>query len=286
MTRTFPSSPLAGRMIFNVGARRSGTYWLQRIVTAHPAVGSVPSETHLVSHGIAPLLERFQHEDPGSTEVGRTYAERGELLAALRAVCDVAFGTHLGPGQAWVAERTPLHVLHLGLIDQLYPDAKVVHIIRDGRDVARSISAQSWGPEDVAGAAREWRDSVEAGRRTGLSADRYLEVRYEALLAEPEEQIRELYSWLGLPTAEANLRYPLEESARRQNVDTRGVRGVGTQKWRLTFDQRDMAAFNQVAGDLLGALGYEVVDPRELRSRPRLRRLRAVLPFKARSRGA
>ena len=46
-------------MIFNAGARRSGTYWLQRITCAHPAVAEVPSETYIFSHGIAPLMERF-----------------------------------------------------------------------------------------------------------------------------------------------------------------------------------------------------------------------------------
>ena len=55
-------SPLRGRMIFNVGARRSGPTGSSAFVTAHPEVAAVPSETHLFSHGIAPLFERFQHK--------------------------------------------------------------------------------------------------------------------------------------------------------------------------------------------------------------------------------
>src|SRR4051794_19181933 len=62
-------SPLRGRMIFNVGARRSGTFWLQRIVAAHPGVSAVPSETHLFSDGIAPLFSRLQHSVRSSTKV-------------------------------------------------------------------------------------------------------------------------------------------------------------------------------------------------------------------------
>src|SRR5213076_1354071 len=69
-------SPLRGRMIFNVGSRRSGTFWLQRIVTAHPEVSAVGSETHLFSHGIAPLAERFHHAALGSGQVGSTFIER------------------------------------------------------------------------------------------------------------------------------------------------------------------------------------------------------------------
>ena len=69
-------SPLKDRMIFCFGARRSGTYLLQRIVGAHPLVSQVPSETHIFSHGLVPLLERFRHEDPESLEVGSMYVER------------------------------------------------------------------------------------------------------------------------------------------------------------------------------------------------------------------
>lgn len=269
------NSPLHERMIFNVGARRSGTYWLQRIVTAHPSVGSVPSETHLISHGIAPLLERFQHERRDAPDVGMVYVDRDGLLAALRRLCDQVFGEFMGPDQARVAERTPLHVFHVGLIAEIYPDARVVHIIRDGRDVARSIAAQDWGPAEVADAAREWRDSVTAGRRAALTAERYLEVRYEALLADPRREIERLYAWLGLPATSEDLAHPLAESARHENVDRFGVGGIATQKWRSVFDRRDLAAFNEVAGDLLDELGYPAVAPDSLprRRSPRAARL-------------
>ncbi|MDQ3758697.1 MAG: sulfotransferase [Actinomycetota bacterium] len=249
-------SPLHESVIFNLGSRRSGTYWLQRIVTAHPSVGSVPSETHLISHGIAPLLERFHQGERDSTLVGSVYCERERLIRALRHLCDEVFGQFLEHGQRRLAERTPLHVFHLGLISEIYPDARCVHIIRDGRDVARSIAAQDWGPNTVADAAREWRDAVSAGRSAGLGPDRYLEVRYEALLSDPESQIAGLYEWLGLPTSPADLSYPLAASRRPENVDRFGVGGIAVGKWRSSFRRGDLAAFMDVAGDLLAELGY------------------------------
>ena len=129
-------------MIFNVGARRSGTYWVQRIVCAHPSVAEVPSETYVFSHGIAPLMERFQHEDRGAQEVGRVYADRERLIGAVRALCDAVFGEFAQAGERHVAERTPWHVLHLPLIAEVYPDARFVHVVRDGRDAVRSLVAQ------------------------------------------------------------------------------------------------------------------------------------------------
>src|SRR5919108_388667 len=96
-------------------------------------------------------------------------------------------------------------------------------IIRDGRDVARSIAAQPWGPANVADAAREWRESVTAGRAAELGPDQLLEVRYERLLAQPEDEIRQLYEWLGLPSGERDLSYPLAEARREANVDAHGI---------------------------------------------------------------
>jgi hypothetical protein len=243
-------------MIFNVGARRSGTYWLQRIVCAHPEVAEVPSETHLFSHGLVPLLERFQHRDPAAPDVGFVYADRAAVIGHLRALCDTVFDG-FREGRPVVSERTPLHVNHLPVIHEIYPDARIVHIIRDGRDVARSLSRQEWGPESVADAALEWNDSVRAGRDAGLDGSAYREIRYERLLADPGAEIEALYAWLGLDSA-AGLAPALAAARQHENIgpSTRG--GVGVGKWREEWGAADLAAFNEVAGDLLTELGYEL----------------------------
>src|SRR4051794_25315435 len=274
-------SPLAGRMIFNVGARRSGTLWLQRVVTAHPDVAAVPSETHLFSHGIAPLLERFQHGAMGSTEVGRVYVERDAIVDAVRDLCDTVFAPMLG-GRARLAERTPVHALHVALIAEVYPDAQVVHIIRDGRDVARSIVAQRWGPDGVAEAAREWRTAVEAAR-AGAPAGRYVEVRYEDLHADPDRELRRLYGELGLAIDDAIMRAALAEAAIERNLDP-AQSPVGSGKWRDVFGPDELRAFEDVAGELRAQLGYPQGELPARGRRLRLRR-RAEAPTEGAWRG-
>lgn len=240
-------------MIFNVGARRSGTYWLQRIVCAHPAVAEVPGETYVFSHGIAPLLERFRHEERDEQLVGSVYAERARLIAAVRAFCDTVFEEFAGSGERFVAERTPWHVHHLPLIAEVYPDARFVHIVRDGRDVVRSAVAQPWPPHTVTEAAEEWRAAVEAGRAAAAVLDgRLLEVRYEDLLNEPRIQIERVYSHLGL---EGGLEEGLAAAGHETNLGPHDIR-VGTEKWREGWGRRDLRAFERVAGDLLRELGY------------------------------
>jgi hypothetical protein len=263
-------SPLRGRMIFNVGSRRSGTFWLQRIVTAHPDVSAVGSETHLFSHGIAPLAERFHHATLGSAQVGTTFVERDVLLDGLRDFCDTVFEPMLEPGRERLAERTPLHALHTGLIRAIYPDGRIVHIIRDGRDVVRSLLAQQWGPRNVAEGAREWRAAIEAARAGAGDSDRYLEIRYEDLHADPATRISGLYRWLGLRVDEAILEHALAEAGVERNLDPYNT-PAGSGKWRSAFTPDDLAAFEEVAGDLLYELGYECLAAQGSRPRPGLR---------------
>jgi len=78
--------------VFVVGARRSGTNWVQRILAAHPDAVAVPTEPNLFSTALAPLQERFQHGAVGSPVVGKLYMDRDAFLDAVRAFCDAAFG--------------------------------------------------------------------------------------------------------------------------------------------------------------------------------------------------
>lgn len=251
-------STLHGRMIFCVGARRSGTNWLQRTLAAHSVIVAIPSETYLFSRGIQPLRERFQHVAAGSARTGFTYMHRDTLLDALRDFCDIVFSgiaATLDPDARFILERTPEHVRCLDLIGEVYPDAAVVHIIRDGRDVARSLLSQEWGPATMEEAAEEWRASVEAGRASGRNLERYREVRYEELLADPVAGLTDLFSWFGLDATSEAVQAGLEEAGVRYNVDP-SAPAVAAGKWRDTLTPDDVAVFERVAGETLSSLGY------------------------------
>jgi hypothetical protein len=245
-------------VVFLVGARRSGTNWLQRVLGAHPDLAAAPSETHLFSHGLGPLTERVQHGAPMSSRTGSVYMEREEYLDALRDFCDRLFGGLLdGLGQSGktLLERTPWHVYSLDLIGAVYPDARVIHIVRDGRDVARSLMAQDWGPDDPATAADEWVASVTAARSASRALENYIEVRYEDLLADPRSEVTGLLAWLGLDNTDEVVEAALVEAGVEFNVDP-GSRRVGTEKWRTDMDPAVLGVVERVAGPLLEQSGY------------------------------
>jgi hypothetical protein len=247
-------SPLRERMIFNFGAQRSGTLWLQRIVTAHPAVAAVPSETELFSLGIGPLFERFHHGLRSSTTVGQTYVDREVLLDAARDFCDAILMGHLADGARYLAERSPMHAGSVDVISAVYPDARFVHIIRDGRDVARSLVSTDWGPSSVAEAAERWRWAIMSARAAAPEG-RYRELRYEDVLEAPDRTIAALYDWLGLDYEGAVLDDVLAEARVRRNQDARDPT-PRREKWRDHFSPADVRAFEEIAGELLAELGY------------------------------
>jgi Sulfotransferase family len=263
-------------MIFGFGARRSGTFWLQRIITAHPEVAPVPSESFFFSHAIAPLMERFQDISFDAPSTGRIYAERELLLDAVRDFSDQIFRQFEQPGTTRISERTPWHVQHLELMGAIYPDAYYVHIVRDGRDAVRSLASMPWFEGSLEEAAAEWRSCVLAPRQCELP-ERYVEVRYEELLSDPGRQIPELYERLGLDTSPDAVGRAFAEAKVETNTDP--LTRVGAGKWRETWSASQLATFMDTAADALHAYGYDAgeagdPEPAEARRPGALRLLR------------
>ena len=158
-----------------------------------------------------------------------------------------------------------MHVLYLRRLARLFPEARFVHIIRDGRDVVLSYQSVTWGPATATEAAVRWRENVRRGRRDGrrLGPDRYREIRYEELVADPEPLLRSLCEFLEFEWDGAMLHHQAAADAviaatrfpaahqRLLLPPTRGLRD-----WRRDMPERDVAAFEAIAGDLLHELGY------------------------------
>src|SRR5207244_11913374 len=130
------------------------------------------------------------------------------------------FMAHLSAGAPYPAERSPFPSSNVHVISAVYPDARFVHIIRDGRDVARSLVSHDWGPSSITEAAERWRAAITAAREAA-PAERYREVRYEDVLERPDETIAALYDWLGLKYDDRILDEVLAEARVRRNQDAK-----------------------------------------------------------------
>ncbi len=140
--------------------------------------------------------------------VCRYFADRGELIGLIREFVDELFSRPaLAAGKTFWCEKTPLTMLALPFLWEVFPEARVVHIKRDPRGVAESLLRQPWAPETLPGVLdflepiyRRW-----AQIKTQCPVDqdpRYQEVALEDLAADPQRRLNELCQWLGLPAAQ------------------------------------------------------------------------------------
>jgi hypothetical protein len=145
------------------------------------------------------------------------------------------------------------------------------------------IVTRTWAhPRSVADFACEWRTEIEAARRLGqrVGSERYLEVRYEALVADPEHELRRICSSAGLEYEADMLLYDqgIDLTAKPHQRSLARPLTPGLRDWRTQMSRSDVAAFEDVAGELLDALGYEVSGsprPPSARARARLASYRA-----------
>lgn len=268
-------------MFFIVGSARSGTTLLRMMLNAHPQV-AVPPESRfivelydesdeIVVDDFLRRLEahaRWQAWDVPIEAVAAELegAERAPYPEALEA-CYRAFAR--SRNKALYGDKTPRYVEHIDLLHRLWPQGRFVHLVRDGREVALSYADVPFGPKTVAKAARLWGSRVDRGMAAGraLPEGLYFELRYERLLEDPEGGVRELSRFLGLDFDPAMLEYgeraksEMLERARRYNPNV--IEKIArTRSWSEQMPKAQVEIFEAVAGDTLGALGYERRFPR------------------------
>jgi hypothetical protein len=288
--------------LFIVGCPRSGTTLLQRLLDCHAKLAITP-ETHWIARwfhdkqgkGITPdgrvskKLLRKLHGHPRFAELGvaprkkhfRVKDEGRVLYARFVSSLFDLYGEH--EGKPLVGDKTPGYAREIPTLHSLWPEAKFVHLIRDGRDAVLSIlnweRARTWKPgegaarfhiwaEDPLGTAALWwewhvRLAREAGRqlRSGL----YHEVRYEALVDGPRDVCGAVCEFLGVPPDDDLIgKYEERSSRNPSHADkhpwmpvTRGLRD-----WQSQMPPAEVERFEAAAGGLIEELGYRRAFPR------------------------
>jgi Sulfotransferase family len=272
---------------FVVGVPRSGTTLLRLMLDAHPQL-AIPAETHFFPELIERWGELTDDDDapaevtrlitghPRWPELGITEAQLRDRLGALgeltlrQSLRAVGEAYALAAGKPRWGDKTPGYVTAMRLIQGVLPEARFVHVIRDGRDVAVSLAGVGWGPEDAAAAAKLWSRRIRIARRQSarLPPGTYTEVRYEDLVSDSSEVLERLCGLLELPFSEEMLSYwergsrVLESMAferRRQHAGvTRAPTAERIGRWRRDLADDERRTFEGIAGETLAELGYEV----------------------------
>ena len=275
---------------FIVGCPRSGTTLLRHILNAHPQIVITP-EAHwiplwfeerrgLTSDGlVTPELIRalLAHDKFAMFRLGpdelASLAGRGQAISYASFVTGIFDLYGRVRGKELVGNKTPDSARRMDTLHALWPQARFVHLIRDGRDVALSLknwpkvrnktpgTFPTWRRDPVTTASFWWELNVRRAREAGelLGPELYHEMHYESLVAHPEQECAALCDFLGLKYEEAMLHYHAayekgaagQVVAREQQPITSGLRN-----WRTQMLADDVERFEAAAGALLGELGY------------------------------
>jgi Sulfotransferase family len=263
---TLPPAP------FIVGSPRSGTTLLSMMLDSHPQL-AIPPETGFIPGALAALFgteERQRHSfvqalgsfPPPSTAWQDFGIEQEALERELQEITpfhvDAAtrcfyrmYAARFGKTR-W-GDKTPSYGRHMKAIERLLPEASFIHIIRDGRDAALALRDSLSPDTDMGGLARQWRRDICAIRRQSLTCQRYLELHYESLVADPATCLREICTCIEIDYDPAML-------TRRRISEQRSILSppdsARVNRWQAEMSAAERAEFEAVAGGLLAALGY------------------------------
>ncbi len=188
------------RIALIVGCARSGTSILGELVASHPDVTYIFEAHHL-------------WESVGSGPDGSHRLDAAHATAGVRARVRQWFRAQAGSGKL-IAEKTPRNVLRIPFLRAALPEARIIHIARDGRDVACSLVPGIGGAEwlhlkppswrrllatrtGVERCALAWKEILEIAL-DDLASVPHLQVRYEDLVTRPEDQAARITEYLGL----------------------------------------------------------------------------------------
>ncbi|GAB6066991.1 sulfotransferase [Methylothermus subterraneus] len=276
---------------FIVGAPRSGTTLLQYMLRSHPNLSLPTGESHF----FVPLYQKrasfgdLSRKDNLRRVLEAMYAQSANFLETdlhglrfdlerlteglHRAGCTTipAILAYLyeqnaqGEGKRRWGEKTPYYVLHMPLLLEMFPAAKFIHLIRDGRDVLLSLYGRQkdFGVYNSYFGAKYWEHYVATGQHVGkrLGPERYLEVRYEDLVSAPEATVRHILGFLGEPFDAAVIRFKKSGEPGKTPLLQQDLRPDNLYKWKTRLSYLERRIFEGAVGTLLYVNGYELSTP-------------------------
>jgi hypothetical protein len=268
------------RPIFIVGAPRSGTTLLRVMLNRHPAIG-LCDETYYF-YWVADRQKAFGDlADPANRR--RLAAKYFETDRMRRLKLDLgALGERLERegtsydrflavilqfwaevhGKSRPGEKTPHHAWNVGTLLSWYPEARVIHLVRDPRDVCASLFRVPWGRRSALANGELWVSLTQAAERAATDP-RFRRLRYEDLVADPERELTALCAFLGerfvpgMLQADPTSQVDKPWFERAQGELARDRQGT----WREELTPGQVQLVELAAGPLMRSMGYETSAP-------------------------
>jgi hypothetical protein len=259
---------------FIVGCPRSGTTMVQQALNRHTGI-VIPPETKFffsfLGHSRKTQRRHLQRLNRDLQIDLAQPATRVSSVAEGRAFYEEMARQYVArlhrPDVAYFGEKTPEHTGHLPRIQQLFPDAKIIVMYRDGRDVALSLSKMPWMCPDLYVNFVVWLYYYHVVRKLKVTSHpNFYFARYESIVASPEKELGNILQFLGLPYEPAvaegwgNREGVPEREFAWKELALHRISGdrVGLFHRELTVDQ--VEKLERLGRNALQELGYELVS--------------------------
>jgi hypothetical protein len=251
--------------IFIIGAMGSGTTLLRLMLDSHPNI-AIPYETGFMRAYNAHQFIPFKWS--GRNWAKRLGWSREELDRELAQFYEKLFMRYVEANgkQRW-GEKTPLHTWHVDAMARLYPDAQFVGVVRHpGGEVGSCVNR--FGHSLGRATYHYLRYTKEVARQAAHHEDRFVVLRYEDLVLQPERCLRELLEWLGEPWSDKVLQHHIVQTERgvkqRAEGGSRIDEPIDTSridKWTRTLDDSQRRKVARRLRRLGRFFGYSMDDP-------------------------
>ena len=295
------------RPVFIVGPPRCGTTMLAVLLDRHSRI-TVPPETQFFSQFI-PQLRQLKNKPSReqAVELALSFHRIADLQlnyddvlkrfqnfkntdsGLFRSILESYAEKH---NKQRPAEKSPRHLMYVPTIFSYYPAAKVICILRDGRDMVRSLEKASWArptsPRRFGLFCADWNDCVRAALKWSrkYSSERFIIVKYEEILSKPEKYLKKLCDFIGEDFESSQLDADVQTGSvpewekEWKNKARKSLDPTRIQAWKKEeTDTWKIWQMNSMMGRMLRKAGYDSTDLKKCNIVQRIKLIVIKLPY-------
>lgn len=270
---------------FIIGAQRSGTTLLRLMLNAHSCI-AIPEEGTFWM----PLLRKYGSLPQRKIQGHRLYNYLGyiknnpqfnlwgckqknifETIRNQRDGCTLAelmIAVYRGyaqrQGKTIFGDKTPSFFRMIPILNRLFPNARFINLVRDGRDIYLSAKKMDPARRNISVAALEWSHKVREASRAllGFSAERQITVRYEDLVSDPQTTLEKICNFLQVSFEPNMLGYWQNSDqfigAHHSQLIFSPVSSSSVEKWKKELTEQEISRYQYIAGKILKEYDYEI----------------------------
>jgi hypothetical protein len=268
--------------IFLLGSQRSGTTMLRLMMNNHPNL-AIPHESAFITIYYRKLGDYGDLGNKGNARrllsdvsqhplvrrgqlIGNPEAILSRPIASYRDFIDAIFQTYADSlGKARWGDKTPFYTPDIDLLHRIFPSAKFLHLVRDGRAVVLSQKSIEWMSGNLPKLILDWRWKTTIAHKVGsVLGDNFLEIRYEDLVLQSEKMLRRICEFIDESYDEAMLSYSEKagevvptDSLKWHRNSIKPPDPSQLDRWKTDMTRAERIIFEQLAGDTLDLFGYE-----------------------------